>query len=69
MARNRPLRPLIVALSIAGAITVSASGCAVAPAYVAPARVVVAPRPVIVAPAGAVVVVPAPVVWGVIRVR
>ena len=65
MARIRRLRPLIVALSIAGAVTASASGCAVVPAYVAPARVVVAPRPVVVAPAPAVVVAPAPVVWGV----
>lgn len=69
MARIRRLRPLIVALSIAGAVTVSALGCAVAPPYVAPARVVVASRPVFVAPAPAVVVAPAPVVWGVIRVR
>jgi hypothetical protein len=69
MARIRRLRSLIVAMSIAGAVTASASGCAVAPAYVAPARVVVVPRPVVVAPAPAVVVAPAPVVWGVIRVR
>jgi hypothetical protein len=69
MARIRRLRPLIVALAIAGAVTANASGCAVAPAYVAPARVVVAPRPVVVAPAPAVLIASAPVVWGVIRVR
>lgn len=61
MARIRRLRALIVGLSIAGTVMAIASGCAVVPAYVAPARVVVAPRPVVVAPA--------PVVWGVIRVR
>ncbi len=60
---------MFIVLAIAGAVTASASGCAVVPAYVAPTRVVVAPRPVVVTPAPAVVVAPAPVVWGVIRVR
>lgn len=69
MAGIRKLCPLIGALAIAGAVTVCASGCVVARTYVGPTPVVVAPRPVIVAPAPDVVVAPAPVVWGVIRVR
>ena len=61
---------LSVALVLASAVALGVSGCAVVtPAYVAPAPVVVVPRPVVVAPAPAVVVAPAPAVWGVIRIR
>ena len=70
MSRTVRLHRLGPTLVLTSVVALCVSGCAVAtPAYVGPAAVVVAPRPVVVAPAPPVVFVPAPTVWGVIRVR